>query len=348
MEQKINFTGNEVKLLEKVVVMGGGSWGTALAVLLAENGNEVTLWEFSSVEAANMEKERENSRYLKGVKFPDNLKVTNNLENILSNASYLILSIPSQHLRSILTKVSDQISSDLIIVNTAKGLEIASHQRLSEVIKEELLGKFHKNIVILSGPTHAEEVALKMPSTIVAAAQDKETAKRVQKLFSNEYFRVYINSDITGVEIGGSLKNCIAIAAGIVDGMGFGDNSKAAIISRGTSEIIRFGEKFGADFKTFSGLSGVGDLIVTCTSKHSRNRYVGECLGKGQSMDEIMKNMIMVAEGVPTTKAVYEIAKEKNIEMPIIEALYNVIYEGANPKNMIEVLMKRELKEEFY
>jgi glycerol-3-phosphate dehydrogenase (NAD(P)+) len=340
--------GNEVKVLEKIVVMGGGSWGTALAILLAENGYSVTLWEFSLEASINMEKDRENKIYLKGVKFPENLKVTNKIENLLEGATFLIMSIPSQYLRTIISKVAEQITSEMVIVNTAKGLEIASHQRLSEVIQEELLGKFHKNIVVLSGPTHAEEVAMKMPSAIVAASKDKENAKKVQKIFSNDYFRVYINSDIAGVEIGGSLKNCIAIAAGIVDGMGFGDNSKAAIISRGISEIIRFGERYGADFKTFSGLSGVGDLIVTCTSKHSRNRYVGECLGKGQTMEEIMKNMVMVAEGVPTTKAVYETAKEKEIEMPIIEALYSVLYEGKNPKNMIDILMKRELKEEFY
>ena len=340
--------GNEVKASENIVVMGGGSWGTALAVLLAENGHSVTLWEFSPEAASNMEKDRENKIYLKGVKFPENLRVTNKIENLLVDKSFLIMSIPSQYLRSIISKVAEQISSELIIVNTAKGLEIASHQRLSEVIKEEILGKFHKNILVLSGPTHAEEVAMKMPSAIVVASKDKENAQKVQKIFSNDYFRVYINSDIAGVEIGGSLKNCIAIAAGIVDGMGFGDNSKAAIISRGTSEIIRFGERFGADFKTFSGLSGVGDLIVTCTSKHSRNRYVGECLGKGQTMEEIMKDMVMVAEGVPTTKAVYEISKEKKIEMPIIDALYSVLYEGKNPKSMIEALMKRELKEEFY
>lgn len=334
--------------MKKVVVMGGGSWGTALSILLAENGNSVTLWEFSPEAAENMERDRENKVYLKGVKFPENLTVTNKINNLLNEVEFIVMSIPSQHLRAVISKVAEQITSDMVIVNTAKGLEIASHQRLSEVMKEELLGKIHKNIVILSGPTHAEEVSLKMPSAIVAASQDKENAQKVQKLFSNDYFRVYINSDIAGVEIGGALKNCIAIAAGIVDGMGFGDNSKAAIISRGTSEIIRFGEKFGANFKTFSGLSGVGDLIVTCTSRHSRNRYVGECLGKGQTMEEIMKNMVMIAEGVPTTKAVYEIAKENFIDMPIIEALYSVLYEKKNPRNMIEVLMKRELKEEFY
>lgn len=332
----------------KVVVMGAGSWGTTLAILLAENGHDVTLWEFSKELAEIMQRERENKKYLTGVMFPENLKITNNIEGLLLNAAYLVLSIPSQYLRSIIAKVSNQIKSDMVIVNTAKGLEIASHERLTDVIKDELLGKYHKNLVVLSGPTHAEEVAKKIPSAIVAASSNKDVAKEVQHLFSNKYLRVYINDDIVGVELGGALKNCIAIAAGIVDGLGFGDNSKAAIISRGISEMIRFGEYFGADFKTFSGLAGVGDMIVTCTSKHSRNRYVGEKLGQGEKIEDILAGMVMVAEGVPTIKAVYEIAKEKGISMPIIDALYFVVYEGVAPKDIIETLMERELKEEFY
>lgn len=328
--------------------MGAGSWGTTLAVLLAENGHNVTLWEFSAEHAEEMKKERENKKYLSGIIFPENLTVTNEIKGLLQNAKFLVMSVPSQFLRSVLSKVSDQIESEIIIVNTAKGIEISSHERLSDVIKEEILGKFHKNIVILSGPTHAEEVAKKIPSAIVAASEDKENAKKVQNLFSNGYFRVYINSDITGVELGGALKNCIAIAAGIVDGLGFGDNSKAAVISRGISEMIRFGEEFGADFRTFSGLGGIGDMIVTCTSRHSRNRYVGEMLGRGEKIEDILKNMVMVAEGVPTVKAVYEIAKAKSISMPIVESLYKVIYEGASIKEIVSFLMERELKAEFY
>lgn len=334
--------------MEKIVVMGAGSWGTALSVLLAEKGNDVTLWEFNPAQAQKINSDRENKDYLSGIKFPDNLKITNEIENLLKEASYLVLSIPSQYVRSIVEKVAGQIHENLIIINTGKGIEISSQKRLSEVIKDELYGKYHKNIVVLSGPTHAEEVAKKIPSAIVASSIDKEKAKKVQELFNTNYFRVYINTDMTGVEIGGSIKNCIAIAAGIVDGMGFGDNSKAAIITRGLAEIMRFGKEYGANEATFSGLSGIGDLIVTCTSRHSRNRYVGENLGKGKTIKEILENMIMVAEGVPTIKAVYNISQEKGISMPIVEALYKIMYENASLKDEIELLMTRDLKEEFY
>jgi len=334
--------------MEKIVVMGAGSWGTALSVLLAEKGNDVTLWEFNPIQAQKIKEERENKDYLSGVKFPDNLKITNEIEGLLKEANYLVLSIPSQYVRSIVEKIANQIHPNLIIINTGKGIEVSSQKRLSEVIKDELYGKYHNNIVVLSGPTHAEEVAKKIPSAIVAASQDKEKAKKVQELFNTNYFRVYINTDMVGVEIGGSIKNCIAIAAGIVDGMGFGDNSKAAIITRGLAEIMRFGKVYGAYEATFSGLSGIGDLIVTCTSKHSRNRYVGENLGKGKKIKEVLESMIMVAEGVPTVKAVYEISKLKDISMPIIESLHKIMYENANLKEELELLMTRDLKEEFY
>jgi len=334
--------------MEKIVVMGGGSWGTALAVLLAEKDNDVTLWEYDKEQAESLKKDRENKNYLPGIMFPENLKITNDINGLIANTRFLVMSVPSQYLRNIIAKVADQIHKDLLIVNTGKGIEVSSKKRLSEVIKDEIYGKFHDNIIVLSGPTHAEEVAKKVPSAIVAAASDGEKAREVQELFNTKTFRVYMNTDIVGVELGGALKNCIAIAAGIVDGMGFGDNSKAAIITRGIAEIMRFGNEFGADTETFSGLSGIGDLIVTCTSQHSRNRYVGESLGKGKTIDEILEKMLMVAEGVPTVKAVYNIAKDKNINMPIIESLYNIIYKGVKPYDVLDALMNRDLKEEFY
>jgi glycerol-3-phosphate dehydrogenase (NAD(P)+) len=235
----------------------------------------------------------------------------------------------------------------MILINTGKGLEVKTKMRLSEVMKDEILGKFHNNIIILSGPTHAEEVANKLPTTIVAAGAVDKAAK-VQELFSTNYFRVYVSDDLIGVELGGSIKNCIAIAAGIADGMGFGDNTKAAIITRGLAEISRFARVYGAKEQTFSGLAGMGDLIVTCASKHSRNRFVGEELGKGKTMDEIMNEMFMVAEGVPTIQAVEEMAKEKNIQMPIIEALYQVVYKNHKPVELAKLLMERDLKTEFY
>ncbi|NLK63051.1 MAG: NAD(P)H-dependent glycerol-3-phosphate dehydrogenase [Fusobacteria bacterium] len=334
--------------MEKIVVMGAGSWGTALAVLLSNKNYDVTLWEYNKEQSNKLIDDRENKNYLPGVIFPEKLKITNEINGLLKDVSFLVLAIPSQHLRSIVEKIANQVHENLIIVNTGKGIEISSLKRLSEVIKDELYGKFHKNIVALSGPTHAEEVGGKIPSAIVAAAYEKDIAKRVQEIFNTSYFRVYINTDLIGVELGGAVKNCIAIATGIVDGMGFGDNSRAAIITRGLAEIVRFGKAFGASENTFSGLSGIGDLIVTCTSKHSRNRYVGEELGKGRSIKDILDEMLMVAEGVHTVKAVYNISQSNNINMPIVETLYKIIYENEKVEKGMEFLMERDLKEEFY
>jgi len=333
--------------MEKVVVMGAGSWGTALAILLAEKGNEVTLWEYQNEKAVTIEKERENKVFLPGSKFPDTLHVTSKTEGLLEGAKYVIFSVPSQVLRGVIGNLSPQIKGDTILVNTAKGLEVSTGLRMSEVMKDEILGKFHKNIVALSGPTHAEEVANKLPTTILAAGVE-EKAKEVQELFNTNNFRVYLGKDIIGVEVGGAVKNCLAIAAGICDGLGYGDNTKAALITRGLAEIGRFGKSLGADEKTFTGLSGIGDLIVTCASQHSRNRHVGEKLGQGMSLEAILDEMVMVAEGVPTVKAVYEKAQELKVSMPILEAVYKTIYENANARKMVEELMVRNLKEEFY
>lgn len=333
--------------MEKVVVIGAGSWGTALAMVLAKKGMDVLMWEHNEEIAKKLNDERENKRLLPGVKFPDNLKVTSNTEGLLQDKKYIIFSVPSQVLRGVIQKFSDQITEDMIIINTAKGLEIKTGETLSNVIKEEIMGKFHKNIVVLSGPTHAEEVAQELPTTIVAAG-DIENAKSVQKLFNTSKFRVYVSHDITGVEIGGAVKNCLAIGAGISDGLGYGDNAKAALITRGIAEMIRFGKAMGSDELTFSGLTGLGDLVVTCASKHSRNRYVGERLGKGEKIEDILKNMVMVAEGVATVKAVYEKKLKLGISMPIVEGIYSIIYENGDTKDNVEALMTRELKREFY
>lgn len=332
--------------MKKIVVIGAGSWGTALSLTLAKNGHEIVLWEYDKVQAELLRTTRENKKYLGGVTLPDNITVVSDEKELLQDAVMVVFSIPSQILRSVVKKFSNQITDEMIIVNTGKGIEIASGLRLSEVIKEEILGKFHKNIVVLSGPTHAEEVALGLPTTIVAAGKH-EVAKKVQEAFNNKTFRVYSNSDIIGVEIGAAVKNCLAIGAGIADGMGYGDNTKAALITRGLAEMVRYGVALGADEKTFTGLTGIGDLIVTCASKHSRNRYVGENLGKGKTMDEIMKNMVMVAEGVPTVKAVYESAQKYNVEMPIVKGIYEIIYNNGDAKNVVKELMTRELKGEF-
>ena len=333
--------------MKKVVIIGAGSWGTALGLVLARKGYDITLWEFNKERAEEIQKERENKRYLPGIKFPDNLNVTYEKEGLLEGIKYVVFSVPSQVLRGVIRGFSNDLTEDMLLVNTAKGIEVTTGMRLSEVMKDEIKGKFHKNIVVLSGPTHAEEVAIGIPTTIVAAGE-KEKAAEIQELFNSKVFRVYLSEDVVGVELGAAVKNCLAIGAGIADGMGFGDNTKAALITRGIAEMTRFGKALGADERTFSGLSGIGDLIVTCASKHSRNRHVGECLGKGQAIQEILDNMTMVAEGVPTVKAVYEQAQKLNISMPIIEATYNIIYNNANAKKMVEELMERELKVEFY
>lgn len=333
--------------MKKVVIIGAGSWGTALGLVLARKGYDITLWEFNKERAEEIQKERENKRYLPGIKFPDNLNVTYEKEGLLEGIKYVVFSVPSQVLRGVIRGFSNDLTEDMLLVNTAKGIEVTTGMRLSEVMKDEIKGKFHKNIVVLSGPTHAEEVAVGIPTTIVAAGE-KERAAEIQELFNSKVFRVYLSEDVVGVELGAAVKNCLAIGAGIADGMGFGDNTKAALITRGIAEMIRYGKACGAKEITFSGLSGIGDLIVTCASKHSRNRHVGECLGKGQDIQTILNEMTMVAEGVPTVKAVYEQIQKLNISMPILEATYNIIYKNANAGNMVEELMERTLKEEFY
>lgn len=333
--------------MKKVVIIGAGSWGTALGLVLARKGYDITLWEFNKERAEEIQNNRENKRYLPGIKFPDNLNVTYEKEGLLEGIKYVVFSVTSQVLRGVIRGFSNDLTEDMLLVNTAKGIEVSTGMRLSEVMKDEIKGKFHKNIVVLSGPTHAEEVAVGIPTTIVAAGE-KEKAAEIQELFNSKVFRVYLSEDVVGVELGAAVKNCLAIGAGIADGMGFGDNTKAALITRGIAEMIRYGKACGAKEITFSGLSGIGDLIVTCASKHSRNRHVGECLGKGQDIQTILNEMTMVAEGVPTVKAVYEQIQKLNISMPILEATYNIIYKNANAGNMVEELMERTLKEEFY
>ncbi len=330
----------------KIVVMGAGSWGTALARIIASKGNKVTLWDYNEERAKLLQKSRVNEKFLSHAEFPETLQVTSQIEGLLDDVEYLIMAVPSQVLRSVIAKISDQLTEKTIIVNTAKGIEISTGMRLSRVIKDEVLGKFHKNIVVLSGPTHAEEVAKNLPSAIVAAGESG-CAKKIQELFNTENFRVYESNDIIGVELGGAVKNGIAIAAGAADGIGFGDNTKAALITRGLAEMVRFGEALGARAETFSGLTGMGDLIVTCASTHSRNRHVGQKLGEGKKLKEILEEMEMVAEGVPTVKAVYELAQKKKVSMPILEGVYKVLYENKLATEMVKELMTRDLKREF-
>lgn len=339
--------------MKKILVIGGGSWGTCLSRVLAENSHKVYLWEHSADLRETMRTSRENPVYLPNIKLPDEIHIVDDYCEVLEdrNGNYgkidvILFATPTQFLRPILNRLKNCLNYSVIIVNVAKGLEIGSKKRISEVIQEELSGKPY-SYVLLAGPTHAEEVALKLPSAILSVSEDGEAAKEIQTLFSNSYFRVYTGTDLMGAELGGALKNCLAIAAGIADGLGYGDNSKAALITRGLKEIMEIGRHYNVNEKTFMGLSGLGDIIVTCTSRHSRNRFVGEKLGKGEKIEDIVSGMKMVSEGAETIKALYAIIKENNIDAPILSALYEVIYKDRAVTELVPLFMSRDLKSEF-
>lgn len=317
----------------KTFVIGNGGWGTALGMVLAGNGNEVTVWGPFEEEISAIRNAGENSAYLPGVKIPSDIQWTSKPE-AARDVELLVVVTPSRFYRSSLGKFKDNLSKDVLIVNATKGLDEATHQRMSEVAKDIL----ERDIAILSGPSHAEEVARSVPTAVTIAG---ERAEQIQQAFLGESFRVYTSDDPLGVEIGGTFKNVIAVAAGILDGMGLGDNTKAALITRGLAEITRLGVCLGAQPETFSGLSGIGDLIVTCGSRHSRNRSVGERLGKGESLDQIMGGMKQVAEGVWNAKAARDLAAEHNIEMPITEEVCKIVEEGKDPRLALKDLMSR-------
>ncbi len=331
-----------------ITVLGAGSWGTTLAVLLAGKGHEVRLWAHRPEFAASLEADRENKRYLSGTLFPDTLHVVADLHAAVRPAEMIVTAVPSHALRQTAGAFADLPLDGKIIVNVAKGIERETGKRMSEVLLETLPGLKPEQVAALYGPSHAEEVAQEQPTTVVACSVSEPTALLVQEAFHTQSFRVYVNTDLVGVEIAGSVKNIIAIAAGISDGLGFGDNAKAAIITRGLAEISRLSEKLGADPLTMSGLSGIGDLVVTCLSQHSRNRYVGEQIGKGLKLDEILAEMSMVAEGVLTSKAVVKLADQLGVEMPISQAVYEMLFEDKPAQQAILDLMTREPKAEHY
>lgn len=331
-------------MVEKIGVIGGGSWGTALAILLSKKGYEVDIWIRNSKQCNDMNISRENIKYLPGVIIPNNVRITDDLEGAVTNKDIIVLSIPSHGVRETLLKLKKYIKPDQIIVNVAKGIENNSLMRISEVVKEVVP---KSKYAILSGPSHAEEVARDMPTTVVAASEDKKIANYTQDIFMSPKFRVYTNPDVIGVELGGSLKNVIALGAGISDGLGYGDNTKAALMTRGIIEMSRLGCKMGANNETFTGLSGIGDLIVTCTSMHSRNRRAGILIGEGNSLEEAIKSVGMVVEGVKTTKSAYNLAIKYNVTMPITKEIYEVLYEGKDVKNSVVNLMLRDKKHEM-
>ncbi|MBI5416775.1 NAD(P)H-dependent glycerol-3-phosphate dehydrogenase [Candidatus Poribacteria bacterium] len=327
-----------------VAVLGAGSWGTTLAILLSSKDLTVKLWEFNEETAKRLREERENRVYLPGIKLSKNIFISSSLLEIINNADIIVIAVPSHAVREVIKKIKNNFTPNVIFVSVAKGIENKTCERMSEVINEETGSE---NIVVLSGPSHAEEVSREIPTAVVSASKKIKLASEIQKLFMTPYFRVYTNNDIIGVEIGGSLKNIIAIGAGILDGIKLGDNTKAALITRGLSEITRFGTFFGANPLTFSGLSGVGDLVVTCTSKHSRNRLLGEKIGNGETLSDALKEMVMVAEGVKTTLSVYEISKKHNLKMPITEQMHEVLYCGKSSISAINNLMTREARYEL-
>ncbi|MBS4761996.1 NAD(P)H-dependent glycerol-3-phosphate dehydrogenase [Carnobacteriaceae bacterium zg-ZUI252] len=333
---------------QKVAVLGAGSWGSALAKCLSENGHDVTLWGNHQQQIDEINRTHTNEQYLKNITLPTNIFATTDTQKALQDVDAVVFVVPTNAVRSVCETIAPYLSSRPMIIHAGKGLEQGTNLRISEVIEQQIDRELYKEIVVLSGPSHAEEVARKDITTITAASKCIEASEYTQKLFMNHYFRVYTNTDIIGVELGAALKNIIAIGAGVINGIGFGDNAKAALVTRGLVEITRFGLQFGALQETFSGLSGVGDLIVTCTSIHSRNWQFGNLIGKGLSKQEALDKINMAVEGVYTVEVVYDIAQKHGIDMPITQAIYEVIYDGVLPKNAIESLMNRDGKSERY
>jgi len=328
--------------MKKIAVLGAGSWGTTLAILLAKKGHEVSLWEYLKEQAERLDRERENRQFLPRISIPKEIFISSNLKEIVKEREIILIVLPSQTLREVMEKLSKiRISKKVVLVSATKGLEVGTNLRMSEIIKSY----FPKNeIVVVSGPSHAEEVSREISTAIVASAPTLKLAQEIQEVFTTPYFRIYTNPDTIGVELGGTLKNIIAIASGICDGLGLGDNSKAALMTRGMAEIARLGVAMGAKQETFAGLSGMGDLITTCISKHSRNRGLGERIAKGRKLEEAQKEIGMVTEGVPTTKSAYELAKKYKVEVPITKELYNVLFGGKDPKDAEFELMTRRTK----
>ena len=328
----------------KICVAGDGAWGTALAVNAVQNKHEVVIWGAFPEYLEEMRKTRENSKFLPGVKLPEALSFESDIVKALAGSSIIICATPTQFLRSVLQKMAGHIPEKAVIVNVAKGIELNTWLRISQIMEQEL-GNI--NYVDLSGPSHAEEVARGVPTAVTAAGENLEHAKLVQQALMNDKFRIYTSNDVIGLELGGAVKNVFAIAAGIIDGMKLGDNPKAALMARGIAEMARLGEALGGKRTTFSGLSGIGDLIVTCCSGHSRNRHVGEELGKGKTLDEILSAMgMVVAEGVPTAKGIRTLAQQAKVEIPIIDEIYSVLYENRPAKDAIISLMTRSAKNE--
>jgi len=328
--------------MEKIGVIGAGSWGTALAILLNENGNDVTLWSHRETEAEHMRQSRECSK-LPGIKIPEAVEITSDLKQAVSGKKVLVMVVPSRCMRETAELLKECVAPGTYVISAAKGIEDETLFTMTDILEQVLP---QTDVAVLSGPSHAEEVAKLLPTTCVIGAPTEETARFLQELFMGPMFRVYISSDMLGIELGGALKNVIALAAGIADGMGYGDNAKAALITRGSVEIGRLGIRMGGKPETFFGLTGIGDLIVTCASMHSRNRRAGILLGQGYTMKEAMKEVNMVVEGVYSAKAAMALARKYDTELPIIEQVNQILFEGKDPKKVVADLMLRDKKTE--
>jgi glycerol-3-phosphate dehydrogenase (NAD(P)+) len=328
----------------KTTILGSGAMATACAILLAEHaGQEVAIWTRSSQRAAELRQARTNARLLPGVSIPTQVLITEDIDEAISGAELLVAAIPSQYLRSTLESISSHLTGNRPVISVIKGLENDTFLRPSQIIQETIGSRA---VVALSGPSHAEEIARRLPASVVAASGDVGLARRVQEMMSTDRFRVYTNQDLVGVELAGAMKNIIGIAAGISDGLGYGDNAKSALMTRGIVEISRFGMALGAEQETFAGLAGIGDLITTCISPYGRNRMVGERLGRGEPLSAILESMEAVAEGVSTTRAVYHLAESRGVDMPITEQVYRVLFEGLSPESATDELMNRPKREE--
>lgn len=330
--------------LANIGIIGGGSWGTALGLLLNSNNHKVDIWIRDNNQVEEIKKIRENKRYLPEVCIPEEIEVTSDIEKVIFNKEILVIAVPTHAVRQTLNDYKELISKEQILLNVAKGIENDTLYRISQIVHEILP---NNSYAVLSGPSHAEEVARNIPTTVVVASEVMEVAEYIQDVFMGPYFRVYTNPDVIGVELGGALKNVIALGAGISDGLGYGDNTKAAIMTRGIIEISRLGQKMGANKNTFAGLTGIGDLIVTCTSMHSRNRRAGILIGQGEDLDKVVEKVGMVVEGIKTTKSAYELSMKYNVNMPITKEIYEVLYEGKDVKNSVFNLMLRDKKHEL-
>ncbi len=329
--------------MAKISVLGAGSWGTALAVVLHKNGHEVTIWSIAQDEIDMLKKEREHKDKLPGVKIAEEIGLTTDLKEAISGRDMLVVAVPSPYIRSTAKSMAPHVEDGQLLVSVAKGIEEGTLMTLSAILEQEIP---QAEVAVLCGPSHAEEVGIGLPTTLVAGAKRKETAELVQSTFMNEVLRVYTSPDVLGMELGASLKNVIALAAGMADGLGYGDNTKAALITRGISEIGRLALKMGAKYETLSGLTGIGDLIVTCASKHSRNRKAGMLIGEGYTMEEAMKKVKMVVEGVYSAKAAMELSAKYDVSMPIIEQVNEVLFDGKSAKEAVMDLMLRDKKPE--